>query len=33
MRRLRLREADRQAEMTVVRNEYERGKNNPESAR
>jgi zinc protease len=31
MRRLWLREADRRAEMTVVRNEYERGKNNPEN--
>jgi zinc protease len=31
MRHLWLREADRQAEMTVVRNEYERGKNNPEN--
>jgi zinc protease len=31
MRHLWLREADRQAEMTVVRNEYERGKNDPES--
>ena len=31
MRHLLLREADRQAEMTVVRNEYERGKNDPES--
>ena len=30
MRRLLLRDSDRQAEMTVVRNEYERGKNNPE---
>jgi zinc protease len=29
MRHLWLHEADRQAEMTVVRNEYERGKNNP----
>ncbi|HMD72987.1 MAG TPA: insulinase family protein, partial [Steroidobacteraceae bacterium] len=29
MRRLLLRETDRQAEMTVVRNEYERGKNDP----
>ena len=29
MRHLWLRESDRQAEMTVVRNEYERGKNNP----
>jgi len=29
MRGLWLHEADRQAEMTVVRNEYERGKNNP----
>ncbi len=29
MRHLSLRESDRQAEMTVVRNEYERGKNNP----
>jgi zinc protease len=32
MRRLWLHEQDRQAEMTVVRNEYERGENNPESA-
>jgi zinc protease len=31
MRHLWLHEADRQAEMTVVRNEYERGKNEPES--
>jgi zinc protease len=31
MRHLWLRESDRQAEMTVVRNEYERGKNDPES--
>jgi zinc protease len=31
MRRLWLRESDRQAEMTVVRNEYERGKNDPEN--
>ncbi len=30
MRRLLLRETDRQAEMTVVRNEYERGKNDPD---
>src|SRR5258706_13600474 len=30
MRHLWLHEADRQAEMTVVRNEYERGKNEPE---
>ncbi|HKN11250.1 MAG TPA: pitrilysin family protein, partial [Pseudomonadota bacterium] len=29
MRQLWLRESDRQAEMTVVRNEYERGKNDP----
>jgi zinc protease len=29
MRRLWLHESDRQAEMTVVRNEYERGKNDP----
>ncbi len=29
MRHLSLRESDRQAEMTVVRNEYERGKNDP----
>lgn len=29
MRHLRLLEADRQAEMTVVRNEFERGKNSP----
>jgi len=32
MRRLWLHEADRQAEMTVVRNEFERGENDPESA-
>jgi len=32
MRRLWLHESDRQAEMTVVRNEFERGENNPESA-
>jgi zinc protease len=31
MRHLWLHELDRQAEMTVVRNEYERGKNDPES--
>jgi len=31
MRKLWLNEADRQAEMTVVRNEYERGKNDPEN--
>src|SRR5882672_10289731 len=31
MRHLWLHEADRQAEMTVVRNEFERGKNDPES--
>jgi zinc protease len=31
MRRLWLHESDRQAEMTVVRNEYERGKNDPEN--
>jgi len=31
MRRLLLRESDREAEMTVVRNEYERGKNDPDS--
>jgi zinc protease len=31
MRRLWLHEADRQSEMTVVRNEYERGKNDPDS--
>jgi zinc protease len=31
MRHLWLHEGDRQAEMTVVRNEYERGKNDPES--
>jgi zinc protease len=31
MRRLLLRESDRQAEMTVVRNEYERGKNDPDN--
>ena len=29
---LRLREEDRQSEMTVVRNEYERGENNPGQA-
>jgi zinc protease len=32
MRNLWLREEDRQAEMTVVRNEYERGENNPGQA-
>jgi zinc protease len=32
MRHLWLHEADRQAEMTVVRNEYERGKNDPNTA-
>ena len=32
MRHLSLRESDRQAEMTVVRNEYERGKNDPNTA-
>jgi len=31
MRRLLLRESDREAEMTVVRNEYERGKNDPDN--
>jgi len=31
MRHLWLHESDRQAEMTVVRNEYERGKNDPEN--
>jgi zinc protease len=31
MRRLSLRESDRQSEMTVVRNEYERGKNDPDN--
>ena len=31
MRHLWLHDADRQAEMTVVRNEYERGKNDPDS--
>jgi len=31
MRRLMLRESDRQAEMTVVRNEYERGQNDPDN--
>jgi zinc protease len=31
MRHLWLREPDRQSEMTVVRNEYERGKNDPDS--
>jgi zinc protease len=31
MRHLWLHEADRQAEMTVVRNEFERGKNDPDS--
>ncbi len=30
MRNLWLHESDRQSEMTVVRNEYERGKNDPE---
>jgi zinc protease len=32
MRNLRLREEDRRPEMTVVRNEYERGENNPAEA-
>lgn len=32
MRHLSLRESDRRAEMTVVRNEYERGKNDPNTA-
>ncbi|RYD31408.1 MAG: insulinase family protein, partial [Verrucomicrobiaceae bacterium] len=32
MRNLRLREEDRRPEMTVVRNEYERGENNPANA-
>lgn len=32
MRKLWLHEADRQAEMTVVRNEFERGENDPQSA-
>jgi len=32
MRNLWLRDADRQAEMTVVRNEYEQGENNPGNA-
>jgi zinc protease len=32
MRNLWLRESDRQQEMTVVRNEYERGENSPDSA-
>src|ERR1700727_1975067 len=32
MRNLWLHEADRQSEMTVVRNEYERGKNDPNNA-
>jgi zinc protease len=32
MRNLWLHEADRQSEMTVVRNEYERGENNPTNA-
>jgi zinc protease len=32
MRNLRLREEDRRPEMTVVRNEYERGENNPSEA-
>lgn len=32
MRHAFLNEADRQKEMTVVRNEYERGENNPQSA-
>jgi zinc protease len=31
MRHLLLRDSDRQSEMTVVRNEYERGKNDPEN--
>jgi len=31
MRNLWLHESDRQSEMTVVRNEYERGKNDPEN--
>lgn len=31
MRNLLLRESDRQSEMTVVRNEFERGKNDPEN--
>jgi zinc protease len=31
MRRLLLHESDRQAEMTVVRNEYERGQNDPDN--
>jgi zinc protease len=31
MRHLWLRESDRQSEMTVVRNEYERGKNDPDN--
>jgi zinc protease len=31
MRHLWLREADRESEMTVVRNEYERGKNDPDN--
>jgi zinc protease len=31
MRHLWLHESDRQSEMTVVRNEYERGKNDPDS--
>jgi len=31
MRRLLLRESDRQSEMTVVRNEYERGQNDPDN--
>ncbi len=31
MRHLWLHEADRQSEMTVVRNEYERGKNDPDN--
>jgi zinc protease len=31
MRHLWLRDSDRQSEMTVVRNEYERGKNDPDS--
>jgi hypothetical protein len=33
MRHLWLHEADRQSEMTVVRNEYERGKNDPRKSR
>ena len=33
MRNLWLHEADRQSEMTVVRNEFERGENDPTTCR